>query len=153
MTNYDYEKVFIYVFDRSLTHVLSFTQKHFPNAGLQVPAGTREPGEKLEECARRELYEESGLILNAPMMYLGQYLYDMGKFKDETHLRNFFWIKSDLHWKLAWTNVDTANQGNAAMIANFRFIPVEESPSLLIADHGLLVLIAQKLALKHNMEN
>lgn len=40
---------------------LAFTHRDFPDAGLQVPAGTVEPGEPLETAACRELAEESGL--------------------------------------------------------------------------------------------
>ncbi len=41
--------------------VLVFEHRDFPEAGVQVPAGSVEPGEALEAAAYRELAEESGL--------------------------------------------------------------------------------------------
>ena len=42
-----------------------------PTAGRQVPAGSVEPEESLEDAARREVLEESGLDLPGPMTLLG----------------------------------------------------------------------------------
>ena len=41
--------------------LLVFAHRDQPEAGVQVPAGTVEPGEAIEAAARRELAEESGL--------------------------------------------------------------------------------------------
>ncbi len=41
--------------------LLVFTHRDFPGAGLQVPAGTVEEGEGIEEGLRREVTEETGL--------------------------------------------------------------------------------------------
>jgi ADP-ribose pyrophosphatase YjhB (NUDIX family) len=41
--------------------LLVFTHRHFPEAGLQVPAGTVEEGEAIEDALRREVAEETGL--------------------------------------------------------------------------------------------
>ena len=43
------------------TELLVFTHRNHPAAGVQVPAGTEEPGEAIEAAAMRELAEESGL--------------------------------------------------------------------------------------------
>ena len=40
---------------------LVFEHRDAPEAGVQVPAGTVEPGEDFEAAARRELAEEAGL--------------------------------------------------------------------------------------------
>lgn len=41
--------------------VLVFDHRDYPDAGTQVPAGTVEPGEPLEQALWREIAEESGL--------------------------------------------------------------------------------------------
>jgi 8-oxo-dGTP pyrophosphatase MutT (NUDIX family) len=41
--------------------LLVFQHRDYPDAGVQVPAGTVEPGEALEAAALRELEEETGL--------------------------------------------------------------------------------------------
>jgi 8-oxo-dGTP pyrophosphatase MutT (NUDIX family) len=62
-----------------------------PEAGLQVPAGTVEPGEEPWEAARRELTEESGLCSFRIERYLGERTYDMRPFgKEQLHRRFFF---------------------------------------------------------------
>ncbi len=42
-------------------YLLVFTHRDFPDAGLQVPAGTVEDGEEVEAGLRREVTEETGL--------------------------------------------------------------------------------------------
>ncbi len=41
--------------------LLLFTHRDYPEAGVQVPAGTVEPGEPIEAALFREVREESGL--------------------------------------------------------------------------------------------
>lgn len=41
--------------------VLVFDHRDFPEAGAQVPAGTVEPGEPVEQALWREIEEEAGL--------------------------------------------------------------------------------------------
>lgn len=43
-----------------------------PYAGVQIPAGTVEPGEALEAAVRREVAEETGLQLVGPCRLVGQ---------------------------------------------------------------------------------
>lgn len=52
-------KVFAY-----FTHshrLLVFRHADFPEAGIQVPAGTVQPDENSDEAVLREVYEETGL--------------------------------------------------------------------------------------------
>ena len=43
------------------TQLLVFTHRDYPEAGLQIPAGTVEEGEEIEHALFREIQEESGL--------------------------------------------------------------------------------------------
>jgi 8-oxo-dGTP pyrophosphatase MutT (NUDIX family) len=52
-------KVVVYVIHRG--HLLVFIHPDAPQAGLQVPAGSVEPGEHPSTAARRELEEETGI--------------------------------------------------------------------------------------------
>jgi len=42
-----------------------------PNAGVQIPAGTVEPSETPEQAVLRETFEETGLKITVPLIYLG----------------------------------------------------------------------------------
>src|SRR5690348_7609122 len=77
-------------------NLLVFSHPDFPEAGIQVPAGTIEPGEGPEVAVLREAFEEtglSGLKLVAP---LGEQLRDVTPFgKDELQHRYFFHLRCD----------------------------------------------------------
>jgi 8-oxo-dGTP pyrophosphatase MutT (NUDIX family) len=64
------EKVVAYITHRR--RLLVFTHRDFPEAGVQVPAGTVEPGESSEAAVLREAREESGLRDLALRRYLGE---------------------------------------------------------------------------------
>ena len=42
--------------------IVVFTQTDFPEVSVQVPSGTVDTGENLEEAVLREAYEETGLL-------------------------------------------------------------------------------------------
>ena len=50
--------------------LLMFSEPDFPDIPLQVPGGTVEQGERPEECAKREFFEETGLVTAEPFIFL-----------------------------------------------------------------------------------
>jgi len=81
-------KVVVYLVHRG--HLLVFIHPDAPEAGLQVPAGSVEPGEHPSTAARRELEEETG-IKAATLRPLGTARYDMSAHgRNEIHERSFF---------------------------------------------------------------
>ncbi|WP_324252097.1 NUDIX hydrolase [Roseibium aggregatum] len=57
-----YQKAYVYL--TCGTELLVFVEPDFPNAGLQLPGGTVDPGESYLQAARREFAEETGLSLD-----------------------------------------------------------------------------------------
>ncbi|MEZ2370577.1 NUDIX domain-containing protein [Arthrobacter sp. RCC_34] len=83
------QKAVAYVVHRG--RLLVFTHDDVPieTTGVQVPAGTVEPGESPAEAAVREVLEETGLRTRA-VRELGTEVYDVRPAKDERHERHFF---------------------------------------------------------------
>ena len=73
------------------TRLLVFRHLDAPEAGLQVPAGTIEPGESPQAAALRESREETGLYSLKIAAELGMTNREMQPWgKDEIHERHFF---------------------------------------------------------------
>lgn len=69
-------KVTAFVVTHDAPHYL-LVFKH-PTAGLQLPAGTVEPGETPIEAAKREVYEETGLDLTGDGAVLSELVNELG---------------------------------------------------------------------------
>lgn len=72
-------------------------------SGIQVPAGTIEPGELAADAALREAYEETGLPGLRLVRYLGAGEYDMRPAQDSLHVRHFFELTVDGEVPEQWT--------------------------------------------------
>ena len=73
--------------------LLVFRHRDYPEAGLQVPAGTIEEGEDPEQAVLRELREESGLTDVRMVGLLGRYMYDAPRHAGEVHDRYVFHLE------------------------------------------------------------
>jgi 8-oxo-dGTP diphosphatase len=81
-------KVFCYI--TSGRRLLVFTHAHHPEAGIQVPAGTKRPNEDPITAALREATEETGLANLEVAGILGDVVFDARTYgKDELHHRTF----------------------------------------------------------------
>jgi len=81
-------KVVIYITHQDKLLVFRHTQ--FPEAGIQVPAGTIEVGESIDHAAIREAEEETGLTDLMLVGYLGEELLDLSDTEFAAMMRRYF---------------------------------------------------------------
>ena len=118
--------------------LLVFSHPDFPEAGIQVPAGTIEPGEEPEVAAVRETFEEtglSGLTLVAP---LGEQMRDVTPFgKDELHHRYFFHLQCTETPPRTWRHWEEFPSDASERVAfDFFWAQLPDGVPPLIAGHG-----------------
>jgi 8-oxo-dGTP pyrophosphatase MutT (NUDIX family) len=83
------DKVYVYI-----THgdrLLVFTQPEAPEAGVQVPGGSIDPGEAPAAAAMREAFEETGLENLHMVAALGECSFDAQAFGAPLPHRRFFY--------------------------------------------------------------
>src|SRR6187549_471994 len=93
-----------------ITHggrLLVFRQPDFPDAGIQVPGGSVEPGEVLEAAALREAREETGLSGLVVHSYLGSVEYELKVDSGPPHLRHFFHLVYGGPGRASWPHVES----------------------------------------------
>ena len=88
------QKAFAYI--TNVKRLLVFEHPDHPDAGIQVPAGTIEIGEKPADAALREAFEETGLDGLKLAAFLGTCERDMSDTGvNEIHRRWFYHLLSE----------------------------------------------------------
>lgn len=132
-------KVFAYITrgDR----LLVFRESGFPEAGIQVPAGTVEAHESLDEAVMREASEETGLTGFILVRFLGEHMRDMTEFgKDELHHRHFYHLRYDGETPSTWLHTEPdPDHGDHVVPFEFTWVRLLDEVPVLIADHGAML--------------
>lgn len=88
------DKAMAYITHRD--RLLVFRQPDFPEAGIQVPGGSIEPGEPPEVAVLREAFEETGLGGLRLVCFLGERKPDGRSWgHDEIHRRYFYHLRCE----------------------------------------------------------
>jgi 8-oxo-dGTP pyrophosphatase MutT (NUDIX family) len=137
-------KVLIYLLRPAAgpSEVLVFQHRDYPEAGVQVPAGTVEPGEDVAATAYREVLEESGL--GAERVHLVQKLTDFPEPQWQQH-RHVFLFRPLVPLPDTWSHTVHGHGEDEGMVFNFYWLPA--TPQLVLAgeQHRLLGLAVEGL--------
>lgn len=128
-------KVFAYI-----THghrLLVFRHADFPQAGIQVPAGTVQPDEHPDEAILREVYEETGLSDFTEVYFLGEHIRDMRDFNhDAIHHRYFYHLAYAGNPPATWRQDETSGGTSEPIVFEFFWADLPDEVPELIADHS-----------------
>ena len=138
-------KAFAYI-----THerrLLVFSHPNHPEAGIQVPAGTVEPGETPHAAALREAAEETGLAGLTTAHFLGEHIRDMIDFDlAEVHHRYFYHLPYASNPPATWRHGEhsPSDRTLGPIVFEFFWAELPNKVPELIADHGRFLLELMK---------
>jgi 8-oxo-dGTP pyrophosphatase MutT (NUDIX family) len=131
-------KVFAYITNQNF--LLVFSHPDFPEAGIQVPGGTVEPGEPLQEAVLREAYEETGLVGLKLIGYLGSCVYDMSPWGGHpSQQRHFFHLELDGQSPRVWQHHETSGGKRDPILFELFWAELPNGIPKLFADHGQML--------------
>jgi 8-oxo-dGTP pyrophosphatase MutT (NUDIX family) len=134
------DKAFAYVTHRA--RVLVFEHALFPEAGVQVPAGTVMIGEPPAVAVLREVREETGLSNFVETAYLGAVDFDARAIgKDELHRRHFFHLPLLGEVPERWRHYErAAADGSGPLAFDLYWLLLEVAAARLAHGHGALLV-------------
>jgi 8-oxo-dGTP diphosphatase len=132
------EKVLVYLIRNrdNISELLVFEHLDFPEAGIQVPAGTIKKGEGSEAAAMRELKEETGLATIKIEKFLGSFEY-LHLHRNETHMRNVLLASTeDKSIPALWVHTIEGDGEDSELRIKCYWVPVSNAKSLLVVGQG-----------------
>lgn len=133
-------KAFAYV--TSGRRLLLFTHPLSPQAGIQVPAGTMEPGERPADAALREATEETGLTSLRVERFIGRQIFDARTVgREEYNDRWFFHIVCESDVPETWTHGEfNASDGTIGPVPfDFFWVDLDSELPELIVEHDRFI--------------
>ncbi|MBC7811407.1 MAG: NUDIX domain-containing protein [Burkholderiales bacterium] len=120
--------------------LLVFRHADYPQAGIQVPAGTVEDGESPEAAVMREAHEETGLENLRLVSFLGTDQRDLSNYgRDEIQQRYFFHVTCDDECPDAWSHVELNPNGEYKSVRfDLSWAAIDDVPELA-GDQGQML--------------
>ena len=138
-------KVFAYITHQN--KLLVFRHIDFPEAGIQVPAGTVKSNEDLATAVLREAQEETGLRNLTLVTYLGEQIRNMEDVgKKEIHHRHFYHLLCNEDPPDQWQHAenDPSDGGSSPIWFEFFWAALPDQIPELICDHGIMLPALEK---------
>lgn len=139
------DKVYAYITHGS--RLLVFSQPNAPEAGIQVPGGTVEAGEALDDAAAREAYEETGLSGLRRVAFLGVQRYRRTIEGERIeHHRHFYHFAVSGAPPERWHHIEqTPSIGTEKPLFELFWVPLEAVPPLIAEMDFYLPALRQRL--------
>jgi ADP-ribose pyrophosphatase YjhB (NUDIX family) len=119
--------------------LLVFRHPHHPEAGIQIPAGTVNFDESLEDAVVREAQEETGLSRFEIHAFLGVQDQDLTAWgKEEIHRRYFYHLIYDGQAPDTWQHyeIDPSEGNQDSILFEFFWVSYPDEVPDLIAEQG-----------------
>ncbi|MEH7532457.1 NUDIX hydrolase [Priestia megaterium] len=110
---------------------MSLQTQSYREAGVQVPAGTVEQGETIEEALYREVKEESGLMEFLSVTKLTTYVYHH-EGKSQYHERHVFHLAVSEEVPEHWEHEVNSEGEDAGLIFSYYWVPIQAVPKLAV---------------------
>lgn len=125
------EKVLAYIIRSrgTTTEFLVHIHRDFPEAGIQVPAGTIDEGESPEQALLREIAEESGLAELEIVRKIGVFDY-FAAHSGQYHRRHVFELSPKDEIPEQWDHIVTSGEADAGLIFRYFWMDVARAGEL-----------------------
>ncbi len=123
-----------------------------PSAGSQIVKGTVEDGESVEDAVVRELFEESGLVVESAGTLIGRWERIVGGGPSETgtlerNLWHVFDIEAPPNCPTGWEHAAVGSPAEEGLVFAFRWVPI--GAGLADSLHPLFEPVAHMIAAYH----